>query len=492
MRHRGLIAPPAIVVATLAVGLAGAAMAQLVLGLGGTGAAAALALSVSLAFGVRPMEGLAAFLVATLLAESVHHWTGIDLRFLDEMGIPLLVVVAVTVHRQRLAVPRLGLAETGLAVFLAAGIVSSLVNGVPASVVGPGLVLLLKGFVFFYLVASMRLEVEDVRRMALPILAVTMLVTAIGAVQLLSPTVASDILRLPSAGGQRGALDVVSSVFTHPALFGWLTAFASLFLYARFTVLHTRWALPVALMLNAGTLLSGRRAPVIGLVAGLVVGAARQISSGRAQLRVWALVAVTVLVVLAASVPLLGDFYRRTVDQYARQLELAAEVFADAPDDAVIQPLHPRVALYVGSAAVARDELPFGAGIGRYASHMSREVYSPVYDAYGLDRVYGLRERHPIAVTDTFWPMVLGETGVIGLIGAGLFFGAVAMRLWFAAGASRRPEVQAFALGALLVFVEGLVRSLISAVYLAPPIAYFVFGAAALALALDRDAGEDG
>jgi hypothetical protein len=89
-------------------------------------------------------------------------------------------------------------------------------------------------------------------------------------------------------------------------------------------------------------------------------------------------------------------------------------------------------------------------------------------------------------VTDTFWPMILGETGVLGLLGALLFLGAVGARLWRAATADGDPVIHAFALGALLVYVEALVRSLTSAVFVAPPIAYFALGAAGLALAVDR------
>ena len=87
---------------------------------------------------------------------------------------------------------------------------------------------------------------------------------------------------------------------------------------------------------------------------------------------------------------------------------------------------------------------------------MSREEYSPVYQRYRLHRVFGLRERRPIAVTDTFWPMVLGETGVIGFLGAIGFFALLLRDLWRAAGPRGSPETMAFTLGALMVLVEAL------------------------------------
>jgi hypothetical protein len=152
----------------------------------------------------------------------------------------------------------------------------------------------------------------------------------------------------------------------------------------------------------------------------------------------------------------------------------------------VVRPLHPRVALYAGSVAVARDEFPLGAGMGRYGSHTSRDTYSPIYAEYGLDQVYGLRERRPIAITDTFWPMVLGESGAAGLLAAIAFLALLGRDLWRAAAPTGTVAVRVFTLGAFLVYVEALVRSTTSGVFVAPPIAYWVFGAAALSLAVRR------
>ena len=46
--------------------------------------------------------------------------------------------------------------------------------------------------------------------------------------------------------------------------------------------------------------------------------------------------------------------------------------------------------------------------------------------------------------------------------------------------------VRVFTLGALLVYVEAVVRSAASGVFVAPPISYWAFGAAALSLAVRR------
>ena len=89
---------------------------------------------------------------------------------------------------------------------------------------------------------------------------------------------------------------------------------------------------------------------------------------------------------------------------------------------------------------MARDHLPIGAGFGMYGSHLSRAEYSPIYAQYGLDRVPLLGPDQPYAVTDTYWPMVLGETGLIGLLAALTFFATVLVGVWHAASSFVHPR----------------------------------------------------
>jgi O-antigen ligase len=79
--------------------------------------------------------------------------------------------------------------------------------------------------------------------------------------------------------------------------------------------------------------------------------------------------------------------------------------------------------------------------------------------------------------------MVLGETGLIGLVAAFSFFVGMAVILWRTASRAGSPRTRMIALAALFVVVEGLIRSATSSVYVAPPIGYFVLGTAGVALA---------
>jgi hypothetical protein len=458
-----------------------------------TGASALVVAAVSAAvlagaFAWRVPEGLVAFAIAVLLADTVEYWSGADLRFVDEVGVPLFLAVGLLVHRARLVSSRPAAREAALAVLFVAGAASSLAAEVPGGVWIPALGLLAKGFAFFYLVLALRITAPELQRMTAAFFVVGIGILLVGLVQFVSPSVAREVLHLPPLVQQRGSLQVVSSVFTHPALYGWLAAFLALFAFARFTVLREWWALGLAVALGAASVLSGRRTPLVGIIAGIGVATARQFVTGAARMRTLATAGVLLGVLAAVSWPLLGAFYQTTLSDYLEPPELMAEILAHDPDASVIAPMAPRTALYVASVAIARDHLPLGAGLGRFGSHMSREEYSPVYATYGLDQVYGLKVDETIAVTDTFWPMVLGETGGIGLVAAVAFFAILGAQLWRASGVPLPLPLRAFVLGALLVYVESLVRSLTSPVFVAPPIAYIAFGSFALALGLTRDA----
>jgi hypothetical protein len=487
VRPHPVIASLALVLTVVAGAFLAAFGADRLLGLGPVAVSAIVAVIVAGAFGWRLADGLLAFGVAILLADTVEHWTTLDLRYVDEIAIPLLIVVGLLAHRARLVPPRPGVREAALGVLVIAGIVSSLAAEVPASIWIPGLGLLLKGFAFFYLVLVLPLRLEELRRIAGAFFVIGLAIIGIGLLQFVDPDLARSVFGLPPFDQQRGSIQVVHSLFTHPALYGWLAVFLSLFLFARFTVLREWWALALSLALGAASLLSGRRAPIIGAVAGLAVGVAHQITAGRPPVRVWASVAASVVVLAVLSATVWGDFWRTTTYEYLDPPEVMAEVFADQPDSKVIQTIQPRVALYLGSLAIAADGLPLGAGIGRFASHMSREAYSPLYERYGLHEIGGLSPADPSAVTDTFWPMILGETGIVGLGAAAVFFVSLFIGLWRAARRVMEPARQAFVLGALLVFAEALVRSLASPLFVAPPIAFIAFGVAGMALAVGHD-----
>ena len=74
-----------------------------------------------------------------------------------------------------------------------------------------------------------------------------------------------------------------------------------------------------------------------------------------------------------------------------------------------------RSVLLLTALRIMKDYFPFGTGFGTYGSDVAREFYSPVYVRYGFLRLYEL-QRDSDFFSDTFWPIIMGQTGIAGMI----------------------------------------------------------------------------
>jgi O-antigen ligase len=81
-----------------------------------------------------------------------------------------------------------------------------------------------------------------------------------------------------------------------------------------------------------------------------------------------------------------------------------------------IENIYARPALYIASYQIMKDYFPLGSGFGSFASYFSGAYYSKIYSKYGLDRTWGLTKDQPNYVADTFFPELLGQFGITGLI----------------------------------------------------------------------------
>jgi len=447
----------------------------------------AAALVVGLLFWFKAPEGIGAFLLVSLLALTLQHWLAVDLRLFDETTVTTFLAIGVVRHGLPNGRIQIGIKELALLVFVIASLTSSLVGAVSLTTSGPAFILVMKAIAFFYIVSWLQLTVADVCRIGLVILATGLVIAALGFVELANPTAFQNALRLPSFASTRGNLTVVKSIFLHPGLLAWMTVFASLILYARFIVTRDWWLVPAAIVLNVLTIFTGRRTSLIGILVALLFAVAwhwRHPTHARWALGVWAPVLAGLAIIGALFLSSFATLYGESLSEYTAPPQLIADVLGPHPDPEEIATMPPRIALYVASLAIARDHFPLGAGLGMFGSEMSRVAYSPLYARYGLTMIPGLAPGDAGSITDTFWPMVLGEAGVVGLLGFAIFIASILVELWRVA---RMPGSAAFmfvTLAALLVFVESIVASSTSQPYAAPPIAYFVFGTAAAALAV--------
>ena len=67
---------------------------------------------------------------------------------------------------------------------------------------------------------------------------------------------------------------------------------------------------------------------------------------------------------------------------------------------------------------IAKKYFPLGVGFANYATSASFKAYSPVYYLYGFNNIYRLNQSEDgmTELTDCYWPAVMGELGVLGVI----------------------------------------------------------------------------
>lgn len=75
-----------------------------------------------------------------------------------------------------------------------------------------------------------------------------------------------------------------------------------------------------------------------------------------------------------------------------------------------------RSVLLLSSFKVASRFCPLGSGFATYGSNVTIADYSPLYYDLGFEKVWGLSPINNDYIADSFWPIVIGQFGYIGLI----------------------------------------------------------------------------
>ena len=452
-------------------------------------AAGSVAVILALTYVWRPAEALLGTALFMLFSQTYALYLDAPIALIDEVAVGLIFLIAgvraAPSWRQWMWLPR----DVAVLLVLVLAVISSLVAGVPISTWAVALVLLGKSIAFLYAVMWTPFREWEIRGGMWAVASVAAVVLVLGFVELIDARSFRDALGLNRYSSVRSGMPVVKSLFVHPAPFGWLMAFVAIFFYAGFAVTRRwRW-LAVAVAFSIGPMISARRRAILGLLAGVAAGIVE--SFGRlhrpvAVIREWGPVAVSVLLVFVLFTPGLIGLYERAIDRYVtRDLsEVDPETGEVLPEgDADVSP-QARIALYRGSVEIAADHIPLGGGLGRYASWMSRVNYSPLYERYGLSEIKGLEPDDTAFATDTFWPQILGEIGVLGLAAYLAFLGTIALALWREARRASGHMLRILRLGAGMVFAQAIVESLASSMFHSPPRVYLLYLALGVVLSL--------
>jgi len=429
-------------------------------------------LALGTAYLIWPKPTLLTFALLMLLSRTLSHWIQPELSHLDELFLPFLVILAAVRTRPWRNVAWFSaVRDVALLAFLGVGIVSALLGGVPVAVWGFALLSTLKIFAFFYVVLWHEFRLVDIRQAIPMVLGFGLVVLLVAGLEALDPEAVRGALHLGDIGVKRASLPSVKSLLWLPGTFSWFATFIGLFLFAGYVVLGRWWLLVGGILFSVVTVLGARRRALTGLAVALGAGLATAIGrrgAERGLWRRWIPIGLAGAVVAILFMPSLFGLLRLT------ETELSDSGTA-------------RVAMYNASVRIASDHLPFGVGLGQFGSAASKNPYSPVYAEYGLDEVPGLTADDPSFVGDAYWPRILGETGIAGLVAMIVFVAALALSSWRAARATYGdPLLTAFVLGAWMALIQTLVETFASAMFDSPPRIYLLFGAVAAALCLRR------
>lgn len=385
-------------------------------------------------------------------------------NLLDELvvGVGLIVLVARRLWRRQ--APVLPSWVLWFAAFLAAGLLSSLVNSVPTSIALEGAVLAMKAVLFGVMAAQVDWRPDDLKPFAVGGAITIVVLFCLCVANLIAGQ--SWVLLIVGRDAYFegiGPIPALIGPFEHPAALGRFAALLAVAVIAYRLFVDRGWKSAVLLGMASLTALSSLRVKTIVslVVATGFIGAVNVRRLSRA------LVISAITVAAIAAVPV-GIYVAIDIQQYL--LSTSA-----------------RSLMTVGALEVAAREFPLGAGFGRYGSYTAAIHYSPEYLPLGFPGYYGLEPRPGGQfLTDTSWPAILGEAGWLGLVFFALGIAHIAYDLWRSRSVDNSPLVQWAswtAIGWLLVI---LVESIGAPVFTSAPSYALPFVAAGIVHGLSR------
>lgn len=194
----------------------------------------------------------------------------------------------------------------------------------------------------------------------------------------------------------RMGMPSVMGLFVHLGRYGWFMLFVAILYYAEYKTTGKKSKRFVFAVYSLMAITSMKVKVIIGV--GCVIFAEWFIVEKKKiniKKLAGSMAGITTLFLL------FGNYFYTSVSKYI--LGTSSEVSA-------------RYILLNRSFKILKDYFPWGVGFGKYGSWYARINYSEYYYLYDCNTVYGLRPGDPRYATDTFWPAIIGETGILGTL----------------------------------------------------------------------------
>lgn len=254
----------------------------------------------------------------------------------------------------------------------------------------------------------------------------------------------------------RGKYIAVQSVFGHPGLYSWYMAYAFSISCAFLLKKNKYIYATLMIIFSIGVVLSLRRKSIFSLIVVFTLFIILFLEK-RNRKTILLLGSCVLVIVPALFIEQIQYIVNKGVAHY-----ISGEYYS------------PRNLLYVAAIHLANEYFPLGTGFGTYGSWMSRIHYSDLYYTLNFHENYGMTPNNGKYLTDTYWPMIIGELGWIGCLSMLLLWYSLLRRLIMNYRKSKRQSNQIVHCAASLALVQVMVESIASPSLSKAPEIFFV------------------
>lgn len=238
----------------------------------------------------------------------------------------------------------------------------------------------------------------------------------------------------------RNNLNSVMGLFVHAGIYGWFLVFVGILYLMEFNKSNNKINIFKSVLFFVGALLSLKVKVMLSFLAVTIFYELfikkRKISMSKLIIPI-----TTIFIVIFL---------------FGNQIKETYEIYLTSNDGQTSA----RYALYSGSINIMKDYFPVGVGFGKFGSYYAIVDYSEYYYIYNCSDIYGLKPNEAIFGTDTFWPSIFGETGVIGTLSyiMALIF---LFKLYFKELMKKDISInQRYYIGiGLLIFIQAIIES---------------------------------
>jgi len=393
------------------------------------------------------------------------------IKYVDEgvsLGVFVLLFVSCFINGRLLYKTNI---DKPFIIFIIIALLSSITQKVPINIYMSQFIIYIKAFLTFYLMANLPMNRMTLRLYVRGVFGAGALIFFFGLIDFVFPSQFRSITGNKAFVQYFLNLPSVKSIFIHPLFFGWFMSFTGCYLFAYFTLLKKPYFIIGLVCAFIGCFLSFRAKAIIGLIYSIFTGFLLLVLKKQIKARLFFLFLLFFIILLVFFTPYIKEVLISKLQIY---------ILTEDPTDVA------RNMLYIKSIEIARDKFPLGAGMGRYGSWYSRLFYSPLYYQYGLSEIYLLSKDMPLGINDTFWPMIIGEIGFFGTVFYALIFLIFLRSIYRQFTHSIDIEIKIFQFGTFMMFIESILESIASCLYVQPPFAFFIFGALGISYSLSR------